>query len=130
MKEIKQISIFAENHPGKIEKLAGILAEKDVNILAINITSMGDFGVLKFIVDKPEMAHRELKKDGFAVSLSKVLGIEMTDRPGGLYHVSKTLREAGINVDNAYVFIPDSRKKAMLVIETKEIARAKKVKGL
>jgi hypothetical protein len=130
MKEIKQISIFAENRPGKIERLAGIMAEKKVNILAINITSMGDFGVLKFIVDKPEAAYKGLKKDGFAVTVNKVLGVEMDDRPGGLFHVSKTLRENGVNVDNAYVFIPDSRKKAMLVIETKELARAKKVKGL
>jgi len=130
MKEIKQVSIFAENRPGKIERLAGILAEKKVNILAINITSMGDFGVLKFIVDKTETAYKELKKDGFAVSLNKVLGVEMEDKPGGLFTVSKNLREQGINVDNAYVFVPDSRKKAMLVIETKEVAKAKKVKGL
>ena len=130
MKEIKQLSIFAENKPGKVERLAGIMAEKKVNILAMNITSMGDFGVLKFVVDKPEAAFRGLKKDGFAVSVNKVLGIEMNDRPGGLYNVSKTLRENGVNVDNAYVFVPDSRKKAMLVIETKELAKARKIKGL
>jgi len=130
MKEIKQLSIFAENKPGKVERLAGIMAEKKVNILAMNITSMGDFGVLKFVVDKPDVAFRGLKKDGFAVSVNKVLGIEMNDRPGGLYNVSKTLRENGVNVDNAYVFVPDSRKKAMLVIETKELAKARKIKGL
>lgn len=130
MKEIKQLSIFAENKPGKVERLAGILAEKKVNILAINITSMGDFGVLKFIVDKPEVAYKGLKKDGFAVSVGKVLGIEMNDSPGGLYRVSRALRENGINVDNAYVLVPESRKKAMLVIETKDLAKAKRVKGL
>jgi hypothetical protein len=130
MKEIKQISIFAENQPGKIEKLSGILAHDKVNILAINITSMGDFGVLKFIVDKPEIAYKSLKRDGFAVTLNKAIGIEMTDKPGGLYYVSKKLRENGINVDNAYVFVPDSRKKAMLLIETKDMKKAKKIKGL
>jgi len=126
MKEIKQLSIFAENKPGKIERLSGILGENNINILAINITSMGDFGVLKFIVDKPEDAARLLKKDGFAATLNKVLGVELVDRPGGLNNVAKTLRENGVNVDNAYVFIPNSRKKAMLVIETKDIAKAKK----
>jgi len=130
MKEIKQLSIFAENRPGKVERLAGIMAENKVNILAINITSMGDFGVLKFIVDKPEAAYRGLKRDGFAVTVNKVLGIEMDDRPGGLFRVSKVLRENGVNVDNAYVLVPDHRKKALLVIETRELAKAKKVKGL
>ena len=130
MKLIKQISIFAENKPGKIERIAGILGENKVNILAINVTSMGDFGVLKFIVDKPELAHRSLKKEGFAVTLNNVAGIEMVDSPGGLYNVAKGLRENGINIDNAYVYISESRKKALLLIETKELAKAKKLKVL
>jgi len=130
MKEIKQLSIFAENKPGKVERLAGILAEKKINILAINITSMGEFGVLKFIVDRPEEGYKALKTDGFAVSVNVLLGIKMTDHPGGLFTVSRILRENGVNVDNAYVLVPQSRKNAMLVIETKEIAKAEKIKGL
>jgi hypothetical protein len=130
MKELKQLSIFAENRPGKIERITDILRESDVNILAMNITSMGDFGVLKFVVDKPELAFKNLKTGGFAVSLSTVLALEMTDRPGGLYHVSKTLRENGVNVDNAYVLVTKSRKKALFVIETKDIKKAKEIKGL
>jgi hypothetical protein len=130
MRLIKQISIFAENKPGKIERLAGILGEDKINILAFNVTSMGDFGVLKFVVDKPELAYKGLKEAGFAVTMNEVLGIDMADKPGGLFSVAKKLREKGVNIDNAYVYINESRKKALLLIETKEIAKAKNLKNL
>ncbi len=130
MKEIKVLSVFADNKPGKIERLTEILAEQKINILAITITSMGDFGVLKFIVDKPEEGLRHLKEDGFAATINKVFGFEMKDSPGGLHQVTKALRERGVNIDNAYVLVPDSRKKALLVVETKDSAKAKKIRKL
>ena len=130
MKVIKQLSVFAENKPGKLEKITGIIAREKVNILAVNIAGMGDFGVLKFVVDKPEIAHDKLKEKGFTVTMNDLLGIEMTDRPGGLHSVAKTLRENGVNIDNAYVLIPESRRKAFLLIETKNLEKARAIKGL
>jgi hypothetical protein len=51
MEQVKQISIFSENKPGKLHKITKVLAEAGVNILAINIASSNGFGVIRFIVD-------------------------------------------------------------------------------
>jgi len=127
MDKLKQISIFSENKPGRLEKLTKVLADEGVNILAINIASSNGFGVIKFIVDKCELAYQKLKQKGFTVSLNEVLAIEMVDRPGGLYEVAQILSKKRVNIENAYVFILESRKRAFLIVEVEDIERAKKL---
>ena len=127
MKQLKQISIFSENKPGRLEKITKVLSDEGVNILAINIASSNGFGVIKFIVDKCELAYQKLKQKGFTVSLNEVLAIEMVDRPGGLYEVAQLLSKKRINIENAYVFILESRKRAFLIVEVEDIERAKKL---
>jgi hypothetical protein len=125
MEQLKQISIFSENKPGRLKKITKVLAEEGVNILAINIASSNGFGVIRFIVDKFELAYQKLKQKGFTVSLNEVLAIELVDRPGGLYEVSTILSKKRINIENAYVLILESRKKAFLIVDVHDIEKAK-----
>ncbi|OGS27667.1 MAG: hypothetical protein A2297_09020 [Elusimicrobia bacterium RIFOXYB2_FULL_48_7] len=126
MKTVRQLSIFAENKVGKIETLTKVFADNKINILAFNITSMGDFGVIKFVLDKPEEASKLLKKDGHAVSVKDILAIEMNDRPGGMYEVAKILGQNSVNIENAYVLVPKARDKALLLVEVTKINEALK----
>jgi len=127
MEQLKQISIFSENKPGKLKKITKVLAEEGVNILAINIASSNGFGVIRFIVDNFDPAYQKLKQKGFTVSLNEVLAIELVDRPGGLYEVSAILSKKRINIENAYVLILESRKKAFLIVDVNDIENAKKL---
>jgi hypothetical protein len=127
MEQVKQISIFSENKPGKLQKITKVLAEAGVNILAINIASSNGFGVIRFIVDRCDLAYQRLKQKGFTVSLNEVLAIELVDRPGGLFEVSAILSKKKINIENAYVLILGSRKKAFLVVDVHDIEKAKKL---
>jgi hypothetical protein len=127
MEQLKQISIFSENKPGRLKKITKVLAEEGVNILAINIASSNGFGVLKFIVDKCDLAYQKLKQKGFTVSLNEVLAIELIDKPGGLFEVATILSKKRINIENAYVLILESRKKAFLIVDTNDIEKAKKL---
>ncbi len=127
MEQLKQISIFSENKPGKLKNITKVLAEEGVNILAMNIASSDGFGVIRFIVDKSDIAYQSLKRKGFTVSLNEVLAIELIDRPGGLYEVSAILAKKKINIENAYVLILGSRKKAFLIVDVQDIEKAKKL---
>lgn len=127
MEQLKQISIFSENKPGKLKNITKGLAEEGVNILAMNIASSDGFGVIRFIVDKSDVAYQSLKRKGFTVSLNEVLAIELIDRPGGLYEVSAILAKKKINIENAYVLILGSRKKAFLIVDVQDIEKAKKL---
>src|SRR5208282_567818 len=127
MDKVMQISIFAENKLGKMEKVTKVLSDSKINILAISITSTNGFGIIKFMVDKPELALEVLKKDGFTVSLTEVLAIEMNDQPGGLHEVVSILAQNNINIENASVYVAESRKRAYLLVEVKDINNAKKI---
>ena len=127
MDKVLQVSVFSENKPGRIERITHILGDGGINILAISITSTNGFGIIKLLVDKCEQAFQKLKENGFTVTLSEVLAIEMKDSPGGLYEVSHILSAKGVNVENAYVYVVESRARAYLLVEVKDIERAKDI---
>jgi len=125
-KLIKQISIFAENKAGRLEKITGKLKSANINIRAFTIAEAGDFGVMRvmrLVVDKPEQAHNVLHDAGFTVSETDVLGIEMSDSPGGLHEISTVLGSNNINVDYAYAFAMATQK-ALLIIRVDNINNA------
>lgn len=125
MDKVQQISIFAENKPGKLEKVTRVLGDNGINILATAIVSTNGFGVIKFMVDKCDLALEKLREAGFTVSLSEVLAIEMKDKPGGLHDVVRILSEKGVNIENASVYVAESRKRAYLLVEVKAIDAAR-----
>ncbi len=51
-----QVSVFAENRPGKIERITGVLMRKNIDIRAITISDSGDYGIVKLLVDRPQEA--------------------------------------------------------------------------
>ncbi|MDX9714443.1 MAG: ACT domain-containing protein [Dissulfurispiraceae bacterium] len=126
MNTLRQLSVFAENKPGRIEKITKTLADAGINILAISITTTTEgFGAIKFIVDNSELALNTLKHNGFTATLNEVLGIKLQDRPGGLYSVTTLLTKNNINIENAHVFVDGHREKAYLLIEVENLADAK-----
>ena len=126
MEEIKQISLFVENRPGRTAKVAKTLSDAGVNIRALTIAEAGDFGVIRMVVDNPENGYQVLRQKGFTVSMTDVLAVEMMDAPGGLYEIVNTLGESNVNVDYAYAFVTAKAQKAMLILRVDDIALARK----
>ena len=50
----------------------------------------------------------------------------MQDKPGGLHSVAQLIAKNSLNVENAYVYVPKSRKKAMLIIDVRDLKAARK----
>ncbi len=125
MSEIKQISLFVENRPGRMAKVSKTLSDTGVNIRALTIAEAGDFGVIRMVVDDPERGYKVLKENGFTVSTTDVLAVEMKDTPGGLYEIVSALGESGVNVDYAYAFVTAKAQKAMLILRVDDLAKAR-----
>lgn len=116
----KQINIFIENRPGRLESITGILSEKNINIRAFTIQDRGDFGLIKLIVDKPQQAHLILADRGLACALKDVLAIAIPDRPGNLHRLTRILSQQNVNIVDTYGFVlePGSRGLCCLEIQT------------
>lgn len=110
---IKQISVFSENKPGRLAAIARALMEKQVNIMAFSIAEADGFGVVRALVDKPEIAHATLGAIGFNVAFTEVIAVKMKDEPGGLYNIAEVLGKAGINIEYSYAY---SGKEAAVLI--------------
>ena len=122
----KQITIFADNKPGRLKKITETLMHEGVNIRAMTLQDRGEFGLVNLLVDKPEQANVALAQSGFASTLKDILAIVMDDRPGGLYNIMDMFSREDINIENAYGFVIDSSKTAVFCVEVKDSQKIKK----
>jgi hypothetical protein len=101
---IQQLSVFLEDRSGRLTELTRILAENDVNIIALSVAETADFGIVRMVVGRPELAKNALEKGGFSIGLTEVICVNMPDEPGSLYRILQILTDEGINIDYMYAF--------------------------
>lgn len=124
---IKQISVFVENKPGRLNEVIKALASANVDIRALSLADTTDFGILRLIVNKPDIAAYSLKTEGFMVSLTDVIAIGVPDKPGGLSDALNILTKNNIGVEYMYAFIGRDNANAMVIFRVENIDDAIKV---
>lgn len=124
---VKQVSVFVQNEPGRLEKVTKTMGDKGINIRAFSIAEMGEFGIIRLIVDKPVEAKTSLKDVGLTVRITEVLAIEMGDSPGSLGRIARILGENKINIDYAYAFVTETKEKAVLIARVDDNVKAERV---
>jgi hypothetical protein len=122
-----QISVFVQNKPGRIERVTEILARAEVNIRAFTVMGTYEYGVMKFLVDKPETALEALKAQGISAQKREILAVVMDDRPGGLHRVARIFGQRKVNVEDAYGFVIEDKKRAVLVVDVEKIGEADEI---
>ncbi len=113
----KQITVFLENRPGRIQTISRILKENGLNILAFSIQDRGEFGLVKMIVDKPAEAQLVLADRGMACALKEVYAVTAADQPGNLERLSTLLADKNINIKDAYGFVSTADKRGICYLE-------------
>ena len=121
-----QISVFVENKPGRVERVTEILSKAKVNIRAFTVSSSYEYGVMKFLVDKPDKALEAIRSQGIPANKREILAIPMEDRPGGLHRIARVFSERKINIEDAYGFVIEDKKRAVLVLDVEKIEEAKR----
>ena len=114
---VKQLSIFAENRPGRLNNITHLLAVNGINIRAMSVADTKDFGILRLIVNDADKAVAALREGGCAVTVSKVLAIQIPDRPGGLAAAMQVLYDNNVSVEYMYsAFISEKNEEAYLIL--------------
>lgn len=122
-----QLTIPTENTPGKLARVSGILAREKINIRAVTISSYGERGFFNILVDDPKPAQKALTREGIDARLKEVIAVVIDDRPGGMDKLVQILATEGINIENAYGFVLESKKTAVFVIDVSDPDKAQKV---
>jgi hypothetical protein len=122
MNAVKLVAIFTENKPGQTARVTGILANAQINIRCIMLASIGAFGVIKLLVNEPELACQALKHGGITATLVDAIAVEVPDKPGALHTVADCLGRNNINLENTAGFVANNR--AILILEVQNVAPA------
>ena len=113
---INQISVFVENRPGALRSMTAVLAENGIDMRAFSLAETSDFGIARIIVDDVYKTTTALRDAGFVHSVTQVLGVALSDAPGGLDAVLRTLAEADVNVEYMYAFLGGKKGKEAYMI--------------
>ena len=125
--KVEQVSIFLENKAGRLAEVTRILSEAAINIRALALADTTDFGVLRLIVSDSDKAEAVLKNQGFTVSRTEVVAVEVPDQPGGLYRILDMLQQSGINVEYMYAFVRQSGDHAVMIFRFDDAVGAAEV---
>jgi hypothetical protein len=120
----KQVSIFVENEKGRFADVTKLLADEGINIRALSLGEMVDFGVLRLIVDDRNRCLHILKAHDFTVQETDVIAVEIDDRPGGLHCVIEVLDRGGISIEYMYAFLEKNDKNAIVVFKVDDPSKA------
>ncbi|MDK2937243.1 MAG: hypothetical protein PWP62_2251 [Eubacteriaceae bacterium] len=124
---IRQVSIFLENHQGRLNNMLKILADHQINIRSLNIAETMDYGVVRLILQDTDKGIEVLKKNNIICKTTPVLAVEVSDDPGGLSHLVDTLTKEDINIVYAYSFLPKKTENAIIIIRIDDEVREKAI---
>jgi hypothetical protein len=122
--EVVQVSVFLENRSGGAADIVEVLARNAIDIQALSLADMADFGILRLIVEDADRTRQVLKDAGFTADKTRVVAVEVPDRPGGLSHILRALRERGIGVEYMYSAARRSGAGSVVIFRFDEIGRA------
>ena len=124
---MKQLYVFFENKIGRLSAVLQVLKENDVDISALSLADTSEYGILRLVVDKPDIALKALKASGVMVKCTQVIAAAMDDAPGGLASLLAVLSEANVGIEYMYAFIGKSEGKAWTVLRVDDVETATEV---
>ncbi len=119
--KITQISVFIENKKGRFYNVTKTLKKAGVNIRAMSLADTMDFGILRFVMDKPKEAYDALLDEDFIVKRNEVLAIAIKDESGGLSELLKTVSDLDLNIEYMYTFVNALEGKAVMLFKFEDI---------
>jgi len=122
---MKQISVFLEKRKGKLKEITSALADENISIKAVELVESSEFGILRIITDDIAKAAETIEKNGFSLTLSDVLAVEIDDETGAFNKVVSLFSDEGIDIEYCYTLNSESKGSFIFKIDPKLLSKAK-----
>lgn len=122
---VHQLSVFAENKSGTIQRVLDLLKEGNIQIIASTIADTTDYGIYRIICSEPTRAYEALRAAGIQVSLTDVFAITLENEVGKAADTIKLFSDAGIDISYLYSFMLGD--KGILIFRTKDAEKAHEI---
>lgn len=127
MAKAKQLTISAEDRPGTLARIANLLGDAGVNIVAMNCATFGVHGAIQLLVDNVEKAREVLDHVRLPYTEQDVLCLELENSPGCLGKFAAKLAAKGINVTSGYATAAKGCQKASVVMSVSDLETAAQI---
>ena len=99
----RDLTVLLEDRPGTLADMSEALGDAGINIEGICGVPQQGKGVIHILVEDAAGARQALEVKGMNVSAEReVLIMEVEDRPGALGKISRSLANAGVNIEFIY----------------------------
>ena len=122
----KQLSVFIENRQGRLGEVLNVLKKNNVNILSLSLADTTEYGLLRLIVNNPQLGKEKLAEEGFSSLLTDVLVINIAHIAGSLQTLITELSKSEINVEYMYGLSIDGTN-ASVVLKASNLDKAMEV---
>lgn len=112
---IKELVVRTPNRVGLLADIAGLLAEKGINIIGIYVSARGEEAEVHLVTEAQRYAQEALEDAEFPVDQEEVVLLELPHRPGFLRRVTDTLRRRGLDIRYLYATAPEWSGKCLVV---------------
>ena len=120
----KELNVQLENRPGTLAKMCEGLAERKVNILAVQASTAERRSQVHLVVENLSTAKTVLAAEGLTYTEADIVQLRLPNRPGELARVAGKLGEANININYAYAGIEPNTNAPLLFFGVAEVGRA------
>ncbi len=123
----KEFIVLLEDRPSTLGKVCRALADREVNILALQSFPIGGKSVTRFIVDNPTTAKTVLDSEQLTYVEAEIVQAKLPHRPGEIARVASRLGEANININYAYCGLEPGTNTPLVFFGVTEAGKAAQV---
>ncbi|MBE6754234.1 MAG: hypothetical protein E7559_07800 [Ruminococcaceae bacterium] len=101
---ITQITVYLENNQGTLRSLTKLLAEHNIDMIALSIADTLHFGLARVLVREKDIepAIAALRENGFMAKTNRVLCVGVQNQPAGLDSVLAIIEDSDISIEYMY----------------------------
>jgi len=123
MPRTKELNFNLDDRPGVLGKICQSLADRGVNILAFQASTMKGEGLVRLVVDNPASAKTTIESQGLKCNEVEIAQVSLPNRPGELARAAAQLGGANINIEHGYTGI-DPTGKATFFFGVTDVGKA------
>ncbi len=118
---IRQLSIFAENRKGAMNRITKILFDARINMNTLITNDSAEFGIIRMLVSDTDRAAQVLQEAGYMCHTDYVAAAEIGDECGSLNSLLSVINDGNINLDYIYVTYNTLSRLPVAILKTTDL---------
>lgn len=114
----KEVTLSIVNRIGVLAEMAKVMADRGVNLLAINASVDGSVGTIRLVTDDNLRAKDVLREHGYNPHEEDVIMLTVPHKAGMLHRVTEILAEAMIDTHHVYATTTETDGDCCVVLHT------------